>query len=216
MSVYKPKGWTSFDVVAKLKPTLVPRPTKIGHAGTLDPLAEGVLIVLTDNDTKRQAEFMAMEKEYRATIAFGVSSPTYDLEGPLTFFEPKMRVEELQQKLQEVIPSFIGTINQQVPAYSAVKVQGQRLYKVARRGDPASLPSREVSIHSITVDKFDSITIEGAAFPTITLTIKCGKGTYIRSLASDLGQAVGVPAVLTNLVRTRVGDFDISNSMNAK
>lgn len=211
LNIYKEKDWTSFDVVAKVRGLL--KTKKVGHAGTLDPLAEGVLIVLTDKDTKKQNEFMSMKKEYVAEIAFGATSETYDLEGDLTFttLPPDF---DLESQIEEALPDFIGTIKQTVPAYSAVKVNGKPLYKSARKGkvNLADLPTKEVTIYSLFVKHFGSATFEDKVLPTVELICTCSKGTYIRSLAHDLGYSLGVGAVLTKLVRTKVGDFTLDDS----
>ena len=206
LNIYKPKGWTSFDVVARLRNQLNIK--KIGHAGTLDPLAEGVLIVLTESDTKKQDDFMHQPKEYLAKIAFGIDSPTYDLEGPVT--------QTSQYPSQEVVlanlPKFIGEIEQRVPAYSAVKVSGKRLYNLARSQSvtEAELPIKKVTIYSIEVVSFEntSVVFDGqtVTLPVLTCVVACGSGTYIRSLAHDMG------GVLVSLIRTRVGDFTVQES----
>jgi tRNA pseudouridine55 synthase len=202
LNIYKEKGWTSADVVAKLKGIL--RPRKIGHAGTLDPLAEGVLIVLTDEDTKRQSEFMGMEKEYVADVQFGATSETYDLEGELTYSGVEITEDDLGRKLNKVLKDFIGTYEQEVPHYSAVKVGGRPLYKSARKGQEVELPKKEVTVYSIDVVDVN--------FPVVTFVITCSKGFYVRSFANDLGKKVGTGAVLANLVRTRIGNYDLADS----
>jgi len=203
-NIYKEKSWTSFDVVAKLKGVL--KVKKIGHAGTLDPLAEGILLVLTDSDTKRQEEFMKMEKEYVADIAFGVTSKTYDLEGELEYSNIKISEEELREKLEKLLPEFIGTYEQEVPHFSAVKVGGRPLYKSARseKNSTPLLPKRKVSVYSIEVLDFQ--------FPVVSFAITCAKGFYVRSLANELGKKVGTGAILVNLVRTRIGDYTLAGS----
>lgn len=206
LNLYKEKGWTSFDVVAKVKGILGTK--KVGHAGTLDPLAEGVLIVLTDKDTKKQDQFMEMKKEYLATIAFGVQSPTYDLEGALTVSQlPATFYLELM--LEDRLTKYMGKVTQQVPIYSAVKVNGTPLYKRARKNATSdiALPSREVTIYELTINKYLSYHIDNRAFPAIELVCVCSKGTYIRSLANDLGNDLGIGGVLVELVRTKVGNY---------
>lgn len=212
LNIYKEKGWTSFDVVKKVRNILRHehgKKEKVGHAGTLDPLAEGVLIVLTGRDTKKQAEIMEMEKEYVAEISFGASSPTYDLEGTLSFSKIPDDLD-VEKKLDELLPKYLGEIKQTVPPHSAVKVKGKRLYKKARSGklSTAELPSKKITIRNIT--KLDFYKIEN--LPTVKLKISCSKGTYIRSLAHDLGKDLDVGGVLISLVRTRVGDYLIEQS----
>ncbi len=205
-NVFKPKNWTSFDVVAKMRGILHTR--KIGHSGTLDPLAEGVLVVLTEKDTKKQNEFMALEKEYRAKVAFGVISPTYDLEGPLEFTGEVPGQREIETKLL----SFTGEINQTVPPFSAVRVNGKRLYKEARKGNinENELPVKKVKIYGIQIESFGNETIningELKSLSVVSFTVQCSSGTYIRSLAHDIG------GVLVSLLRTRIGTYRIEDS----
>jgi len=212
LNIYKEPHWTSFDVVAKLRGLF--KTKKVGHAGTLDPLAEGVLIVLTDKDTKKQAKIMKMPKEYVAQIAFGAHSPTYDLEGPLTFTkiaDPKKLFEDIKN----LLPKYIGKIKQTVPPFSAKKVAGKPLYKKARSGaiDLKSLPQKDVEIFDIKIQNFTQKEItRGVVLPVLTCTIMCGSGTYVRSIAHDLGQDLGVGGVLVHLVRTRVGGFMVEDS----
>lgn len=209
LNVYKEKNWTSADVVAKMKGIL--RPRKIGHAGTLDPLAEGVLILLTDADTKRQDEIMKLQKEYRAEVAFGATSKTYDLEGELEYSEVKIPEAELKQKLSQILPKFIGTYEQEVPHYSAVKVGGRPLYKSARKNqDPVDLPKKEITVYDIKIENIG--TNSQLNLPSATFLITCAKGFYVRSFANNLGKTLETGAVLTKLVRTRVGDYVVEDS----
>lgn len=213
INVYKEKNWTSFDVVAKIRGILRKnrntKKVKVGHAGTLDPLAEGVLLILTDEDTKKQSELMGQEKEYEAVVGFGVTSPTYDMEGNLNI-QGLPEGFDLENLLPEAISKYVGDIEQTVPPYSAVKVDGKALYKSAREGkvDQIELPTRKVSIYEIEILKYEVYSNEmGIKIPTATLRIRCGKGTYIRSLVHDLGEDLGVGAVLMKLVRTKVGNY---------
>jgi len=201
LNIYKEKNWTSFDVVAKVRGILGEK--KVGHAGTLDPLAEGVLVVLTGKDTKKQSTFMKMEKEYVAEIALGFDSDTYDLESDLRF------VGIPRSDLRSDLDKYIGKIKQTVPPYSAVKVKGQRLYKKARSGNinKDELPVKEIEIYSIDVLEQGETEIGSRVVPTAKLIIRCGSGTYIRSLAHDLG------GVLTGLVRTKVGEYKVENAV---
>ncbi|MFZ5425174.1 MAG: tRNA pseudouridine(55) synthase TruB [Patescibacteria group bacterium] len=210
LNIYKEKHWTSFDVVAKIRSIL--KTKKVGHAGTLDPLAEGVLLVLTDKDTKRQNELMHQEKEYIAEIVFGIKSPTYDMEGPLEELNTNIDATKLQTKLAVIIPEFVGEIYQKVPAFSAVKVKGKKLYKQARKGtlDKDDLPVKKVFIKSI-----DLISVEAncyKSFPIAKIKVTCGSGTYIRSLAYDMGKRLGHEATLYSLIRTRVGFYTVNDS----
>lgn len=215
LNIYKEKDWTSFDVVAKLRGIL--KTKKIGHAGTLDPLAQGVVIVLTESDTKKQDEYMHLEKEYKALIAFGATSDTYDLEGALEYHELPHDFD-LEQELEVKLDSYIGNIAQKVPPYSAVKVKGKALYKYARAGKDTSeiTPTKQVHISSIIVESYFKSDIGNVELPCVELTIVCSKGTYIRSLAHDLGNDIGVGAVLINLIRTRVGSFEIKDSLKVE
>lgn len=217
LNVYKEKNWTSFDVVAKVRSMLGGK-RKVGHAGTLDPLAEGVLVVLTDEDTKRQDEFMVMEKEYVAEIAFGITTPTYDLEVLPSVSETQISLKEVKKILKKVLLKYIGEIEQKVPTYSAVKVKGKTLYKEARRGKllDTDLPVKRIVIYDIEVLSSETGEIETKEgkhkFPVIKMKIKCSSGGYVRSLAHDLGEELGCGAVLVSLLRTRVGDFVLSTS----
>lgn len=216
LNIYKPKGWTSFDVVAKLRSIL--KTKKIGHAGTLDPLAEGVLVVLTGQDTKKQNEYMKMDKEYRAKIALGIESDTYDLEGPVRTVAKPADTDKLFKRIEDLSPKYIGEITQKVPPYSAVKVKGKRLYKQARAGKitEEDVPEKKVKIYSINIESFKeeeiSFNSQEQKLPVLICIIECGTGTYIRSLAHDLGKDLGTGGVLVDLIRTRVGDFKIEDS----
>jgi tRNA pseudouridine55 synthase len=218
LNIYKEKNWTSFDVVAKIRVGLGKK-RKVGHAGTLDPLAEGVLIVLTDEDTKKQSEFMSLEKEYMTKIAFGVTTPMYDMEVLPDVSKIQLSLEEVRGKLKEILSKYIGEIDQKVPGYSAVKVGGKTLYKEARKGriSEVIIPVKRIKIHDIRVlgSKVEGVqTTHGKLdFPVIELRVRCSSGTYIRSLAHDLGVEIGCGAVMTKLVRTRIGDFVIEESM---
>lgn len=224
LNVYKEKGWTSFDVVKKLRGMLGIK--KIGHAGTLDPLAEGVLVVLTEKDTKKQNEIMKLQKEYEATIAFGATTDSYDLEQPLDYTskgadyhnlrdkpaEIEKLLAELSTSIETILPTFMGEIKQKVPAHSAVKVDGKRLYKKARKGTilESDVPEKDVVVYDL---QMESINFDKEFnLPVAKFVITCGKGFYVRSFANDLGKQLGVGGVLINLVRTRVGDYTVSES----
>lgn len=206
----KPLRWTSFDVVNKirvmLKNTLGIKKIKVGHAGTLDPLATGLVIVCTGRATKRIDEFMGHDKEYVATVRLGQTTPSFDLETePDATFPTEHITREL---VEEVIGSrFSGTIDQVPPLFSAIRIGGKRAYEFARKGRTDIEPqSRQVTIGSMTVEHFD--------MPDLTLRICCSKGTYIRSIARDLGQALGSGAHLTKLERTAIGDVTIQMAMS--
>lgn len=181
---------------------------KIGHSGTLDPLAEGVLVLLTEDDTKKQTVLMLLDKEYETKIVFGLESPTYDMEGPIMMVADYPDKETVLLNLK----NFIGDIAQRVPAYSAVKVNGKTLYKEARKGriDESKLPIKNITIFSIDVISFENEDIEvngGVSnLPVLHCKVTCSSGTYIRSLAHDLG------GVMLSLKRTRVGTYKVENS----
>lgn len=212
INVYKPKDWTSFDVVAKVRGILGVK--KAGHAGTLDPLAEGVLIVLTGKDTKKQADFMEMEKEYIAKIAFGAESPTYDLEMTPTLVDA-VNPAEVYRKLEGVLPDFTGEIDQIVPPYSAKKICGKAMYKMARKGQEVPETRKKVVIHSIEIIEKDDCTIEtdqgSLKLPCPAFKIKCSSGTYVRSLAYEMGRKIGSGGVLVQLLRSAVGDYRVKD-----
>jgi len=204
LNIFKEKNWTSFDVVAKVRGILGEK--KVGHAGTLDPLAEGVLIVLTGKDTKKQSEFMGMEKEYVAEFGLGLDSKTYDLEVLPHTVDSNINFEEKLKK-------YVGRIKQKVPPYSALKVKGKTLYKEARKGniDETKLPVKEITIHRIDIlDKYEVELETDLGFKVVSIVkakIVCSSGTYIRSLAHDLD------SVLVSLVRTRIGDYKVEDSV---
>lgn len=219
-AIYKPKGPTSYDLIAKIKKDTGEK--KVGHSGTLDPLAEGVLVVgLGRSATKNLSQIVTKEKEYIADIKLGVSSSTDDEEG-VEHENTKTRKHEstktrkhentkaqkhriTKKDIEEKINDFIGTIDQRPPIYSAIKVNGQRAYKLARRGKSVVLKSRPVQIKSIEILKYK--------FPDLRLKVICGPGVYIRSLARDIGVSLSSGAYLAGLVRTRVGQFKISQTV---
>lgn len=196
----KPLLWTSFDVVRKLRNLIHIK--KIGHAGTLDPLATGLLIVCTGKFTKRINEYMAQEKEYTGTITLGAVTPTYDLESEPENFKP---VDEITvQQLSEVAAKMTGEIMQVPPAHSAIKVDGKRVYELARAGKEVKLEPRKV-----TIKEFE---IKGIELPVVHFRIVCSTGTYIRSMANDFGELLGCGAYLSSLRRTRIGNFSASDA----
>ncbi|MCC9166577.1 tRNA pseudouridine(55) synthase TruB [Pontibacter harenae] len=199
--INKPLTWTSFDVVKKVRNTL--RVKKIGHAGTLDPLASGLLILCTGKFTKRIDEIQAQEKEYTGTLTIGQTTPSYDLETPVSETMPTEHITPAA--IKAAADSFVGTIEQVPPIYSAVMVDGKRAYDLARKGKSAELKAR-----SITIKTFDITGVEGNV---ISFKVICTKGTYIRSLAHDLGQKLGCGAHLSALVRTRIGDYKLEDAL---
>ncbi len=190
----KPLGWTSFDVVNKLRNVLHIR--KMGHAGTLDPLATGLLLLCTGRLTKTLASYQGLDKWYEATIMLGKTTPSYDLETP---FDSQSDWGHLtDEEIRRAAATFVGAQEQMPPSYSAVKVGGLRAYKQARRGKVVALSPRSIHIHRMEITHI--------ALPEVRCTIHCSKGTYIRSIAHDLGQRLGVGAHLSQLRRTQIGD----------
>lgn len=198
--INKPLRWTSFDVVKKLRYIL--KIKKIGHAGTLDPLATGLLIVCTGKMTKKINDFMGMEKEYTGSLVIGQTTPSYDLETEVSSAVDISHISTNQ--IYETTKLFIGSIQQMPPMHSAIKVNGKRAYELARKGEEVELKKREVEIK-----EFEITSIQ---LPRIDFRVVCSKGTYIRSLAHDFGAALGVGAHLTALCRTRIGDFSLINA----
>ncbi|MBX2921254.1 MAG: tRNA pseudouridine(55) synthase TruB [Chitinophagaceae bacterium] len=197
----KPLEWTSFDVIRKMRSAL--RIKKIGHAGTLDPLATGLLIVCTGRFTKKINEFMAQEKEYTGTFTLGATTPTYDLESePGHFLDYNHLTAE--QLLQATLP-FTGNIRQVPPAHSAIKKDGKRVYELARKGIEVKLDPRPVTIKTFEITHID--------LPAVQFRVVCSTGTYIRSLANDYGKELGCGAYLSSLRRTRIGSFTVADAM---
>lgn len=200
----KPPGWTSFDVVKKIRGKI--RIKKVGHAGTLDPLASGLLIVCTGRFTKRISEFMAEEKEYTGTLVLGATTPTYDLESEPQNFKPVEGISE--SDLQSVCREFIGDIEQVPPAHSAIKKGGKRVYELARKGVEVKLEPRKIRIREFVLTRIQ--------MPEVEFRVVCSTGTYIRSLAHDFGQVLGCGAYLKTLRRTRIGDFRVEDAMRVE
>ncbi len=197
----KPKGWTSFDVVAKLRNIF--RAKKVGHTGTLDPFATGLLIILFNKATKMQSEFQNLDKTYTATIKLGYTTKTFD--GTSEEENPKSIAHLNSDVIIEVVSKFIGEYEQIPPMFSAKKLQGRKLYNLARKNIELELKPNKVAIYNITVEKI--------SLPFVTFEVKCSKGTYIRSLANDIGKALGTGAYLSELRRTRIGNFSVENSL---
>ncbi len=195
--INKPLHWTSFDVVRKLRSLLQIK--KIGHAGTLDPLATGLLIVCTGKFTKKINEYMAQEKEYTGSITLGAVTPTYDLES-----EPQQQKDHsflTEEMIRSATEKFIGEIDQYPPMFSAIKKDGVALYELARRGEEVELKARKIFIRSFEITSFE--------LPVVHFKVVCSTGTYIRSLANDFGAALGCGAYLSSLCRTRIGEFKV-------
>ncbi len=199
--INKPLHWTSFDVVRKLRSLIQIK--KIGHAGTLDPLATGLLIVCTGKFTKKINEYMAQEKEYTGSITLGAVTPTYDLESlPEKQKDFSFVTKEM---LQNATEQFVGDIQQLPPIFSAIKKDGVALYELARRGEEVELKPRSIHIKS-----FEITAVE---LPLVYFKVICGTGTYIRSLANDYGAALGCGGYLSSLCRTRIGEFENENAL---
>lgn len=197
----KPLGWTSFQVVKKVK--WMTKSKRVGHAGTLDPLATGLLVICTEKKTKTIAEIQAEVKEYTGTIRLGETTPSCDKETPVDRTYPTEHID--RTKVEDALLKFTGTIRQTPPLHSAVKIDGQRAYKIARRGETAELKEREIQIHSFELTRFE--------MPEIDFKVVCSKGTYIRSLARDLGTFLKSGGYLTALRRTRIGPYTIDNAL---
>ena len=202
LMIDKPYRWTSFDVVKKLRNALGIK--KIGHAGTLDPLATGLLILCTGKMTKQLNHYQLMEKEYTGTLVLGRTTPSVDLE---TDFDSETDISHVScEQVIAASKNFLGNIQQIPPVYSAIKVDGKRVYNSARKGQKVSIQPRTVEVRA-----FDSTSCD---VPQVDFRIVWSKGTYIRSLVRDLGEFIGVGAYLSKLVRTRIGEFSLSNADN--
>ncbi len=198
--VDKPKSWTSFDVVKKVRSAL--RVKKVGHAGTLDPMATGLLILCSSHLTKKIDAFQALGKVYEGSMRLGAVTPSYDAETDTTDERPIGEIDEA--RIRSATASFTGVIEQLPPMYSAVKVDGQRLYKLARKGVEVERQPR-----TVTIDRFR---IESVVLPDVAFEVHCSKGTYVRTLAHDLGQMLECGAYLTELRRTFIGDFSVQEA----
>lgn len=212
--INKPLGWTSFQAVNKLKHGLKRHDSllidgkhvhlKIGHAGTLDPLATGLLIVCTGKKTKEIQSFQDLQKEYTGTFFVGATTPCYDLEKPIDQTFPTEHITE--ELIRTTVKNFIGKQEQVPPIFSAVMVNGKRAYDIARDGGTAELKARPMEIFAFEITRIQ--------LPEIDFRIVCSKGTYIRSIARDLGLALNSGAHLTKLCRTKIGDFDVKNALD--
>lgn len=206
--VDKPLTWSSFQAVNKLKYTLMrkydlPKKFKIGHAGTLDPLATGLLIICTGKFTKRITEIQAQAKEYTGTITVGATTPSYDLETEIDATFPTEHITETL--ILETTKQFIGEINQKPPVFSAIKKDGKRLYEHARAGEEVIIEARKTTIHEFEITRIN--------LPQIDFRVTCSKGTYIRSLAYDFGMALQSGGHLSALRRTKIGDYSVENGI---
>jgi len=202
----KPSGWTSFDVVAKVRKTLGVK--KVGHAGTLDPMATGVLIILVGSATKQSDTLLNQDKVYQATIKFGQQTDTGDADGRVIDTDDASWLTE--QDIQKILPLLEGTRDQQVPAYSAVKIGGQKLYDLARAGKPVEdRPIRTITISKIELGDFEP----NGSQPTATIIVQCSKGTYIRVLAEEIAEKLGTVAHLSALRRLQSGQYSIDQAI---
>ncbi|MCO4292006.1 tRNA pseudouridine(55) synthase TruB [Solitalea sp. MAHUQ-68] len=201
--INKPYKWTSFDVVGKIRNAFKPTKIKVGHAGTLDPLAKGLLIICTGKFTKKIDDYQAQEKEYTGTMILGATTPSYDMETEVDVHYDIRHISS--EQIIDNTRHFIGEIEQIAPAHSAIKINGERAYEKARRGEEVIIKSRKV-----TISEFEITRIE---LPEIDFRVVCTKGTYIRSLANDFGKKLNSGAYLSALRRTRIGEFRIENAM---
>lgn len=222
--INKPRGKTSYQVVREFKKKYPGE--KVGHAGTLDPLAEGLLIILIGKATKRQSEFMALEKEYLAEAVLGITTETWDLEKEPELYpakDLKKKLEELDKnKVKKILKTFEGEFLQIIPPYSAVKIKGQRLYRLARKGkiDFQNLPKKKIRIYKIKLVDFKPARFSRKKInsrevlkngPQIKIEMTVSRGAYVRSIVYQLGEKLKIGATTTRLVRTRVGKFSLKN-----
>ena len=205
----KPLNWTSFQAVNKMKWALItklnlPKKFKIGHAGTLDPLATGLLLVCTGKFTKRITELQGQPKEYTGTFYIGATTPSYDLETEIDQTFPSEHIND--DLIHETLKLFLGEIDQKPPIYSAIKKDGVRLYEHARAGETIEIATRKTTIYEFEITRI--------ALPEIDFRVVCSKGTYIRSLAFDFGKAMNSGSHLTGLRRTKIGDYDVKDGVD--
>ena len=204
----KPYGWTSADAVRKIKFSLQryfhKKNIKVGHAGTLDPLATGILLICIGKATKQAEKLQSERKEYIAQIRFGATTPSYDLEKEIDLTFPYEHID--MESISQALPQFIGEIEQVPPIFSAKLINGTRAYEYARAGEEVQMRSSRITIYNLEIISFES--------PTLLIKIECSKGTYIRSFARDIGLALNSGAHLTNLVRTSSGEFRINRAVS--
>lgn len=202
----KPAGLSSFGVVARVRRRLsmdAGKKVKVGHTGTLDPFATGLLILLANKATKLSNQFLKLDKWYEATICLGKTSTTGDPEGEIT--DQHVEFIPTFEEVKIAVTKFVGKIMQTVPAFSAVKINGQRAYQLARRGEDVSMPTRQIEIYAIDILSYN--------YPELVIRTHVSSGTYIRTLGEDIGKTLGVGAYLTALRRTQVGDYQIENAV---
>lgn len=214
--VDKPYNITSFGVISFFKRNIAIKKLKIGHAGTLDPLATGLLIICTGKMTKSIDNFQGLPKEYEVEAVFGARTPTYDAEGDLELSQNLIKLESIDLKLIENIikNKFVGLIDQKPPAYSAIHINGKRAYEMARAGEDFEIPTKQVEVIefvpiSYLVDGYD----ENQGLKRLSFRIKCSKGTYVRSLINDLGEELGVFGFVSKLRRTKIGEYSVKEAL---
>ena len=204
----KPLEWTSFDVVNKLRYAIRKKfnikKIKVGHAGTLDPLASGLLLICVGKFTNTIDQYQGQPKEYTGTITLGATTPSFDLESEVNHTYPTAHITE--KLIQETTQQFIGEIQQKPPIFSAIKKDGKRLYELARKGQSIEIPTRLVTIYSFEITKIN--------FPNLNFRVLCSKGTYIRSLANDFGKALDSGGYLSALRRTKIGNFPVEEAIS--
>ena len=201
----KPDNMSSFGVVERVRRKLRDRfnkKVKVGHTGTLDPFATGLLIILAGRATKKSDEFLKKDKEYEATVYLGKTSTTGDIEGEITETSKKVPT---RAEVEAACEKFVGEIEQTVPAYSAVKINGERAYKLARKGEEVEMPTRKVTIYALDILSYD--------YPELKIRTHVSSGTYIRTLGEDIGKALGTGAYLTALRRTKIADYDVKDAL---
>ena len=204
--INKEINWTSFDVVKKIKNLLKEKfrfkKIKVGHAGTLDPLATGLLVICTGKSTKMISEIQNQKKEYTGELTMGATTPSYDLE---TEIDHRYDISNISEKdISSKTKLFIGEVSQKPPIFSAIKVKGERLYEKARRGEKINIKKRKITVYNFKLTKI--------LLPKIHFIIECSKGTYIRSIAHDFGKSLNNGAHLSKLIRTKIGDFDLKDA----
>lgn len=204
ININKPSGWSSRATLTRVERLV--RPIKVGHAGTLDPLAAGVLVACVGPATRLIEHIQQMPKEYQATFLLGRRSPSDDVDSEVELLADPP--QPTRAEIELALPAFTGVIDQRPPAFSAVKIEGQRAYKLARRGKEVEISSRKVEVYSISLERYE--------YPEVDLTVRCSGGTYVRSLGRDLAKQLGTAAVMSALVRTAIGPFRIEAAMNAR
>ncbi|MDP6634931.1 MAG: tRNA pseudouridine(55) synthase TruB [Phycisphaerae bacterium] len=204
LNINKPVGPTSHDIVSRVRKIVGRRKGKVGHAGTLDPFADGVLVVCVGPATRLADYVQQQTKGYRAVITLGAVSDTHDITGQIT--ENPHAAPVNVDEIHSILKTFVGRIAQIPPAHSALHVDGKRAYDLARAGHEFDLPAREVNVYQVSLVEYD--------YPSLTINVSCGAGTYIRSLARDIGEKLGVGAYCSGLTRTSIGNFDISRAIN--